>query len=380
MQRLRGGCLGNLSLILLIGFMVFLCCEGLSHIYQRNTFLVQGFFHPHLGWLYAPGGRVLLYTEDGWLSHRANADGFLDRNHVREENRQADETRLRIGFFGDEHLEGLDISSGNRFFELLPEKYSHYPLEYFACGITGWGTFAAGLAWRELSSKYKFQQVIYVFSEDDFGDNFRGSSRRLFVPQALETGQFPGFEVDNRFTSMVQKIVASRYSFVTTLKSHSMFFWRLLEFLDVQTERNEYLPEYSLRDKPETNWPAPVTPPLGWPAETENRAGEMMNHLLSTWSEAVQQTGAGFAILTLPARDGQLLASVRPDASWQGWLRTIARQERIAVIDGVRALKRATRAGTIVMQGRNLTPEGHKVLAEEIRVWMEKKFLAAGME
>src|SRR5262245_34542708 len=141
-------------------------------------------------------GSSVVYNKARFVVRERNPDGFLDVAHERPKPRDA----LRVGFFGDSYVESAQVPLEQVFFRRLPEQIGGRRLEPFGFGISGWGTLQAYLAYRVLAPRYALDTAVYVFVENDPGDNdleIQGMRTRRASPRtyAKLSPLPPGFDL-----------------------------------------------------------------------------------------------------------------------------------------------------------------------------------------
>src|SRR5690606_16283720 len=85
---------------------------------------------------------------------------------------------LRIGFFGDSYVESAQVPLETVFYRQLADRLGP-GVETLGFGISGWGTVNALRAFRTFTPLYELDAAIYVFVENDLGDQFLDLERAI---------------------------------------------------------------------------------------------------------------------------------------------------------------------------------------------------------
>jgi hypothetical protein len=124
-------------------------------------------------------GSTATYHKVRYVAREPNREGFLDAEHS---PRKASSDLVRIAFFGDSYVESLQVPLDQVFHRSLPSKFQDPGVETLAFGVSGWGTLQSYLAYVAKAERYDMDIVVYVFVENDLGDN-------LYSIQATKTGR-----------------------------------------------------------------------------------------------------------------------------------------------------------------------------------------------
>ena len=112
-------------------------------------------------------GKVI-YNGVRWATRTPNEIGFLDVPHTIAKPAST----YRIGIFGDSYVEAAQVQLEDTFYRLLPTSIKGKKIETLAFGISGWGTLHSMRAHEILGPKYDLDLAIYVFVNNDAGDNY----------------------------------------------------------------------------------------------------------------------------------------------------------------------------------------------------------------
>jgi len=170
-----------------------------------------------IGVRYRPSSTIVYTKAGGRVESRVNRDGFLDADHAPDKPPGT----VRVGFFGDSYVEGLQVSLEKRFFRLLPERIRGVPFEYFGFGMSGFGTVHSYLNERAWGRTYDLDAVVYVFVENDPGDNIARINKNPRRPFAFLTQEEPGFGIDRSFEERNRLLETFPYNVLRDVKNRS---------------------------------------------------------------------------------------------------------------------------------------------------------------
>ncbi len=109
----------------------------------------------------------VVYNKTAFNLREPNSEGYLDVEHVRQKAADA----IRVGFFGDSYVEAVQVDIEDTFFRILSRRMVEQHIEFLAFGISGRGTVHSYASYEIYTSRYDLDVVVYVFVENDLGDN-----------------------------------------------------------------------------------------------------------------------------------------------------------------------------------------------------------------
>ena len=282
-----------------------------------------GRFDPALG-MHVRGGDVL-YTREGVVRKTPNADGFLDVVHAEA---KPPGTR-RVGFFGDSYVESNQVATEVTFFRELPALLPPPPVETLAFGLSGWGTLQAFRAFSVYARRYDLDTAVYVFVENDPGDNsFALSAQRhdAVMPYAELADTAPGYRV-------IEGEPPARAAWLRAAK---------------------WLQERELPD--------PNDLPSTWLPEERDAVLRLAERILADWKGSADAARIPLAVLYVP-RGNEMLSGTIPEANtWLPWLRETCAKLGLPLLDPRAALRARLDAGEPPFSD-HLTHVGHDTLA-----------------
>jgi hypothetical protein len=321
-----------------------------------------------IGVRYRPSSTILYTKADERVESRVNRDGFLDADHAPDKPPGT----VRVGFFGDSYVEGLQVSLEKRFFRQLPERIRGVPFEYFGFGMSGFGTVHSYLTERAWSRTYDLDAVIYVFVENDPGDNIARINKNPRRPFALLTEEEPGFGIDRSFEERNRLLETFPYNVLRDVKNRSFA-------LQILQHRLSLLPSAVApaasppQSNPTPQPPAPVPNendlPGLWSESDRSYAGRLSRSILAEWARQVRKEGRLFAVLYMP-RGSDFLQDKPARKTWKPWLLETCLALNIQLIDPSEAFVKRERSGVPVYVD-HLTAQGHETVSEVLQGWLD---------
>ena len=141
------------------------------------------------GFKYYPYSNSVYVSKKGkCVIRKANKFGYLDKNHSVEK-----EGFYRIAFFGDSFTEALQVPLENTFFRIIENRINNETIspkiETLSFGVSSYGTLQSYLTCKQWIDKLDLDLVVYVFYENDLGDQVKQINTLDMVPYAqLDNG------------------------------------------------------------------------------------------------------------------------------------------------------------------------------------------------
>lgn len=321
-----------------------------------------GRFDPDLG-MHVRAGEVL-YTRSGVVRKQANADGFLDVPHQAPKPPGA----LRIGFFGDSYVEANQVPTEAAFFRLLPPLLAPREVETFGFGLSGWGTLQAYRAFERLAPRYDVDLAIYVFVENDPGDNALALSAHRHdaaMPYAELAPEPPGYRV----VEAPPPADPPWFRAAKAVQERSLLaqvVWVRLRLLQQEGLRpRARAAEKAMREraprKPGSK-PDPNDIPTSWSEEERGEVLLLAERILADWKRSADEQGRALAVLYVPRGNDMLTGLLTEQESWLPWLRDACAKLGVPLLDPRAALRARMEAGDPVFDD-HWTRAGHETIA-----------------
>jgi hypothetical protein len=306
----------------------------------------------------------VLYTRGGVVRKRANGDGFLDVAHAEAKPPGT----LRAGFFGDSYVEANQVPVEETFFRLLPPLLAPRAVETFGFGLSGWGTVQAARAFDVMAPRYDLDLAVYVFVENDPGDNSLELSAHRHdaaMPYASLAETPLGYEVhETRPRAEAAWFRAAKWVQERSLLAQVV--WVRVRLLQQEGLRpRARAEERAMRERAHREpgaKPDPNDLPASW---TEGERAEVMllgERVLADWKRRADAAGRPLVVLYMPRGNEMLTGQIREEETWLPWLRSSCAGLGIPLLDPRDALRARLDAGEPPF-GDHLTPEGHEAIA-----------------
>ena len=125
-----------------------------------------------------PQRASVLYTKQGVVRKRRTPTA----SSTSRTSRAKPPATPRVGFFGDSYVESNQVPTEATFFRRLPALLAPRAVETFGFGLSGWGTLQAFRAFQVMAPRYDLDLAVYVFVENDPGDNAAALSGTATTP------------------------------------------------------------------------------------------------------------------------------------------------------------------------------------------------------
>ncbi len=329
-----------------------------------------GRYDPDLG-MQVRAGEVI-YNRAGLVRKRANRDGFLDVEHEAAKPPGV----ARAGFFGDSYVEANQVPTEAAFFRMLQALLAPRDVETLGFGLSGWGTLQALRAFQVMAPRYDLDLAVYVFVENDPGDNALELSAHRHdaaMPYATLADEPPGYRVveaeppEDPLWFRAAKALQRRSLLAQVV-------WVRLRLLRQEGLRPRARAEEKAMRERAPRAPGAKPDPNDLPStwSDEERAGvlTLSERILAEWKRAAEARGIAFAVLYVPRGDDMLTGVMREEESWYPWLRAACARLGIPLLDP-RAELAARVASGVPVYDDHFTRAGHETitrfLAERLR-------------
>jgi hypothetical protein len=340
------------------------------------------YFDPVTGGKYYPNTTLIYRSPEGvQVVRHANSWGFPDVEHAPE---PAPGT-LRIGFFGDSYTEAMQVPIEETFFrvverdlnariaDLAGEKNRRgepvQRVETFSFGISGRSTLQSYLECHQWMARCDLDVVVYVFVENDPGDNIprmRGSDE---VPLAALAGD--SFTVDDSFNQRYRHKTTWWHRAMQRIKAKSLV-------VSTLEGRLKLLKRYGIKravteaDRAGGAQGGGVTMvPSAWPQELVEDAWTLVERILDRWTGEVASQGRAFVILRVP-REEVIAEPLAGQDSWAPRLHDYCARRAIPLVDPTPLFVPRIAAGESIYYD-HFTPLGNRVFGEAfVGYWLAR--------
>jgi hypothetical protein len=261
------------------------------------------------------------------------------------------------------------------FYRLLPEEIDGRRIEPLGFGISGWGTLHSLLAYEVKAPRYDLDVAVYVFVENDLGDNaieVKGVHGTASNATFAKLSPFqPGFEIVQRIPFEQQELPIRTAKWVQQRSLLARVVWSRYALLiahgAVPRETREQIEMTTRADRiPNQN-----DLPSSWPEAHRRNAQELGRRILSVWRARTQRDGCHLVVLYVPRGESQLRGELPLSDTWLPWLEATTRELGIPLLDPSDALKRRLEQGDGVYDD-HWSPPGHEVIADVLREYLAR--------
>jgi hypothetical protein len=319
-----------------------------------------------------PNATRVYRNRDGVVRRKVNSLGYLDREHD-----SASGAELKIGFFGDSYTEARQVPLEQTFFRLIEHDLAPH-VETLAFGQSGFSTLQSYLTSTSWIDRFDIDLVVYVFVENDPGDQLKQIQPRP-APYPVLTES--GLGIDNSFRDAIAAQRSWLHRAGDFLTSHSLVFavvsqrMRLLLTYGPKlsvTDADRSMGAGGEEDGTAQHLPNENDPPSLWPTDLKNEAIELTEATILAWRDYVEQRGKDFAVLYIP-RGSELQKPTAQQDSWKPWLEPFLLRANIPLIDPTPELAAMESAGRQVFYD-HFTPFGHVATANAFKAWLEQSY------
>jgi hypothetical protein len=322
---------------------------------------------------YYPHTTLIYRGRDGVeVRRRANAWGFPDVDHALEPGPGT----LRIGFFGDSYAEALQVPFEQTFFRLVEHDLNARAadlagernrrgeavrrVETISFGISGRSTLQSYLECARWMDQSDLDVVVYVFVENDPGDQIQRLRPTDEVPFPVLAGD--SFVVDDSFHRRYGYKTSWWHRAMQRAKSNSLV-------VSTLEGRLKLLRRYGVK---RTVTPAdraggaegggvPMVPST-WPPELREQGWTLFERVLDRWHRDAAARGCAFVVLRVP-REEVVGVPLAEQDSWAARLHEACDRRGIPVVDPTPLFTPRVQAGDKVYDD-HFTALGHRLFAD----------------
>lgn len=299
-----------------------------------------------------------------------NSEGFLDKNHSIDKPNGV----YRIGFFGDSYVESIQVPLDKTFFRLIEDSLPEINVETLVFGQSGHGTVHSYLKSKKYSRYFDLDMIVYVFCENDLGDQIEGIRNSDALPY-VELKNYRIEINDDLFSNYIKKRI-----FTDKLKKY--FFYNNSILMQTIYSRLKMLQEYGINildNESNSNMsskgditkpPNENDLPSSWNSNYKKQAILLGEAVISKWFEEVKLSGRKFVILYVPREIEWKKNDVDQD-SWKYWLKTYCHNNRIDFIDPTKYFFEYDRIGKKIYDD-HFSEDGHVAFAKSFIDWYKK--------
>jgi len=355
----------NFFLLFTVFFITCLLLEIALRIFPvPGTKIACHMFDEVAGFKYYPFSNSIYVGKKGkCVTRKANKFGYLDKDHSIEER-----DFYRVAFFGDSFTEALQLPLENTFFRIIEKRINNETIspkiEVLSFGVSSYSTLQSYLTCKQWMDKMDLDLIVYVFYENDLGDQVKQINTLDMVPYA---------QLDNGNLS-INKAFIGKYSYKLKEPMRTLKFIRDRSFLLSEIYRRaSLLKKQFKKTKPSENKngyiPDQNDPPSKWPPYLIKIAEDLGVAVLLEWNNSVVGSGRSFCVLYVP-REDQLEIPTENQDSWKKWLQDFCYSSNIAFIDPTSTLVYQKKMGDPVYDD-HFSLRGHSAISDVFVSWFK---------
>jgi len=317
---------------------------------------------------------VVTYRNDrgDFVKKKVNRWGYLDKDH----GQNKPEGVYRIGFFGDSYTEALQVPNEETFFQLIESQLYDEKIECLGFGHSGLGTAQSYLVSQKEATFFDLDMVVYVFVENDIGDNIREIKRDPNMPYAKIVNQRvvmdTSFRERNAFREKwfydLYYYLGARSLLFSTLKERLKL---LLEYgIKTKVEKEDRLMATKFSSLSKNAFPNQNDLPSTWPDSLRSYALRLDSLLLLKWKMEMEEKSKDFVVFYVP-RESEWQKETKDQDSWKGWLDRVCKNLNINFIDPTPYFKQSASEGKEIFYD-HFTREGHIAFAKSFVKWFKQ--------
>ena len=275
-----------------------------------------------VGWGLYPNSTQTYRSDRGaYVKRKVNRWGYLDKDHQKNKPEGA----YRIGFFGDSFVEAMQVPLQQTYFRIIENRLKNYEVECLAFGHNGFSSFQSYLNSGRWSGFFDIDLIVYVFVENDLGDQIREINQAAGIPYPVLTDR--GLQSDDSFRAKFSYKKTLAFRIYDYLSAHSLL-------LSTIIERGKLLMRYGIKIKATSQDKMMATTvknklkirstdlPSSWPEALRIYAQDLGRAVILKWRNETVARQRKFAILYVP-REGEFEKKTEDQDSWKAWLESL---------------------------------------------------------
>ncbi|UCF05018.1 MAG: SGNH/GDSL hydrolase family protein [bacterium] len=346
--------------------IAFAVAEAVLRLVPIPGITYHSFYYDELTGQRLYPGSTVIYRNDrnDHIRRRVNSLGYLGREHEIAKAPGA----IRICFFGDSFTEARQVPLEETFSSIIEHelnaRHPRAPIECIAIGMMGYSTLQAYLEYTRWADSLSVDHAVYVFCENDMGDNIPELKRCDAIPFPRLSGNVLSMD----FSFRERKRHKTRFPHRTWqyLKSHSLVFSTLESRLKLLYHRGIKLrvtrEEIEMAERAPNDEPPEVNAlPSTWPDSLRTHAMTVAEMILAKWHHEVTSDGRRFTIIYIP-RSSEFGKPLETQDSWAPWLFRFCKRSGIELVDPTPSMIERKNRGEEIYYD-HLARAGHEALA-----------------
>jgi hypothetical protein len=327
-------------------------------------------YDSNTGATYYPNAETTYRSVNGdSVVRKANRFGYLDIDHDKEKRPGI----FRIGLFGDSYTAARQVNLDETFCRIIGSGLIKYNVETLCFGIPGYSTLQSYLTSNKYTNFFDIDMVVYVFSENDLGDQIPEIKGVKNIPFAkLVDGSFSidySFRKKTKYkNSLLYKIgdyLSAHSLLITTLYQRITMLWK--HGIKIRLTENEKMMATKPEQKTENHIPTSTDLPSTWPVKWKTYATKLDELIILKWKNDVESDSRQFVIFYIP-RPREWMKPTELQDSWKPWLENLCKTHGITFIDPSESFLKAYEENKQLYDD-HFAPDGHRAFADAFLQW-----------
>lgn len=323
------------------------------------------------GYGYYPNTTNIYRNDRGDYAKRSiNEWGYFDKNYTKKKKAG----NVRIGFFGDSFTQAAQVPLEQTFHYLIEDTLKDKKVETLSFGVSGFSTFQAYLTSNKWADFFDLDIIVYVFFENDPGDQIKSIKKEPTFPYPLLTDGH--LTVDNSFRELGKHKTKLYYRFFDYLTANFLVFSTISDRIKLLSkhgvkvtvnEKDRFLTN-TQKDSGSKIYPPYLDQndaPSLWPDSLKLQAMEIEKAVLLDWKNQVEKKQKKFVILYTPK---SVKTPATEQNSWKPWLENFCRENNVLFIDPTDELTKTQQTGNDVFYD-HYTKYGHQAVCRKFTSW-----------
>ena len=323
------------------------------------------------GYGYYPNTTNIYRNDRGDYAKRSiNEWGYFDKNYTQKKKAGY----VRIGFFGDSFTQAAQVPLEQTFHYLIGDSLKGQKIETLSFGVSGYSTYQAYLTSNKWADFFDIDIVVYVFFENDPGDQIESIKKEPTFPYPLLTDGH--ITVDNSFRELGKHKTKLYYRIFDYLTANFLVFStmsdriKLLSKHGVQVTVNEKdrLLKNAATDSTVKIYPPNLDltdPPSLWPDSLRTFAMDLEKAVLLNWKDQLAKKNKKLVVLYTP---NKVKVPATAQNSWKPFLQNLCLENQISFIDPTDELIKTEQNGFETFYD-HYTKFGHQAVCRVFASW-----------
>jgi hypothetical protein len=255
---------------------------------------------------------------------------------------------------------------------VIEKRLAKQKVEILAFGNSGWGTAHSFVVSKKYSDYYDLDLVVYVFSENDLGD-------QIFEVKKAESMPYPFVNENDQV--FINNAKAEKYLKMREQKPLLEYLYRKSYLVQNIYRRFSLLMKYGIKTSVtdddmnmttrilKDEYPGPNDIPSIWPEKVKSKAMLLAEKVVLKWKYEVDKSGKQFAIIYVP-REGEWMKKEIEQDSWKSWLKNFSKRNNIDFIDPTKEFFLYSSLNKILFDD-HLSVDGHLAFSESFSKWFD---------